>query len=145
MKAIRLYEGDEFFDEILSMIEYVDGSNNYSNNVIDLYVGENRVEAETSCQNEYGSIYSNNDRQELPFSQVMEILDMENNNKTYDIHFNDSNDSNNEGFSYTIEECMLWIESNRNDSSTYFGDYKGGTVSIVCNETGEEVYSEIIR
>lgn len=65
--------------------------------------------------------------------------------KTYDVHFNDANDSNNKGFNNSIEDCMIWIESNRNDNSTYFGDYKGGTVSIVCNETGEEVYSEIIK
>lgn len=65
--------------------------------------------------------------------------------KTYDVVFNDSCDSNSKGFSSTIEECMSWIESNRNDSSTYFGDYRGGTVSVVCNETGEEVYSESIN
>ena len=27
----------------------------------------------------------------------------------------------------------------------YFEDYKGGIVSIVCNETGEEVYSERVK
>lgn len=64
--------------------------------------------------------------------------------KTYDVHFNDSSDSSNKGFSLSIEECKNWIEANKNDKSTYFGDYVGGTVSIVCNETGEEVYSEEI-
>ena len=62
--------------------------------------------------------------------------------KTYYIYFNDSIDSNNKGFSMSLEECKDWIENNRGES--YFNDYKGGTVSIVCNETGETVYEENI-
>lgn len=65
--------------------------------------------------------------------------------KTYDVVFNDASDSNNMGFTSSYEACLSWIEANRNDGSTYFGDYKGGTVSIVCNETGEEAYSEEIK
>lgn len=64
--------------------------------------------------------------------------------KTYDVYFNDENNSNNEGFSSSYEDCMGWIDLNRHDKSTYFGDYRGGTVSIICNETGEEVYTEVI-
>ncbi|MCP4141285.1 MAG: hypothetical protein GY755_13545 [Chloroflexi bacterium] len=60
--------------------------------------------------------------------------------KTYDVHFNDSSDSSNKGFSISIEDCKNWIEFNRSELS----EYAGGTVSIVCNETGEEVYSESI-
>ena len=62
--------------------------------------------------------------------------------KTYDIYFNDANDSNNKGFKLSIEECKSWIDNNRGES--YFEDYQGGTVSIVCNETGETVYEENI-
>lgn len=65
--------------------------------------------------------------------------------KTYDVHFNSSSESNNKGFKLTQEECEGWIEANKNDKSTYFGDYVGGTVSVVCNETGEEVFSEEIK
>lgn len=64
--------------------------------------------------------------------------------KTYDVIFNDSNDSNSKNIHGTIEECMSWIEFNRNDKSTYFGDYSGGTVSVVCDQTGETVYEESI-
>lgn len=64
--------------------------------------------------------------------------------KTYDVYFNDENNSNNEGLYSSYEDCMAWIEFNRHDKSTYFGDYRGGTVSIICNETGEEVYTEVI-
>lgn len=65
--------------------------------------------------------------------------------KTYDVLFNDSNDSNNQGIHGTFEECMNWIEWNRNDKSTYFGDYSGGVVSIICEQTSETVYMEDIR
>ena len=66
------------------------------------------------------------------------------NKLTYDVQFNDDYNSNNKGFNESIEYCMDWINANRNDNSTYFGDYRGGTVSIVCNETGEYVYNENI-
>ena len=63
--------------------------------------------------------------------------------KTYDVHFNDSSDSNNKGFSSSIEECEDWINSNK--GTGYFADYKGGTVSIICNETGETVFEQEIK
>lgn len=65
--------------------------------------------------------------------------------KTYDVHFNDSNDSNSKGFQLSIEECKNYINSHNGTNDSYFGDYKGGTVSIVCNENGETVHEENIR
>lgn len=65
--------------------------------------------------------------------------------RTYDIHFNDSTDSNNKGFTATLDYCKDYIESYNDTSESYFEDYKGGTVSIVCNETGETVFeTEVI-
>lgn len=69
---------------------------------------------------------------------------MEENKRTYDVEFNNDTDSNSKGIHGTYEECMGWIEFNRGDESTYFGDYKGGIVSIVCEQTGEHVYIENI-
>lgn len=63
---------------------------------------------------------------------------------TYDIYFNDDTSSNNKGFKTTLEECKSYIELYNGTNESYFEDYKGGVVSIVCNETEEEVYSEII-
>lgn len=60
--------------------------------------------------------------------------------KTYDVHFNNNENSNNKGFSLTIEECRNYINSNNGTNLSYFPEYRGGTVSIVCNETGETVY-----
>lgn len=64
--------------------------------------------------------------------------------KTYDVHFNDANDSNNKGFKESFDYCKNYIETYNGTNESYFEDYKGGSVSIVCNETGDEVYSEEI-
>ena len=64
---------------------------------------------------------------------------------TYDIVFNDDTDSNNVGGNYTLQEAKDYIEMNNGTDWGYFKDYKGGTVSIYCKETDEEVYSETVR
>ncbi len=64
---------------------------------------------------------------------------------TYDVHFNDSTDSNSKGFQADFNFCKNYIEQNNGTNHSYFEDYKGGTVSIVCNETGETVYEEEVR
>ena len=65
--------------------------------------------------------------------------------KTYDVHFNDSENSNSKGFELTIDQAKDYIESNNGTDESYFADYKGGTVSIVDNETGETIYEEQIN
>ena len=64
---------------------------------------------------------------------------------TYDIYFNDDCDSNNKGMAESLEYCKEYIRENNGTSHSYFADYKGGIVSIVCNETGETVYEEEVR
>ena len=64
---------------------------------------------------------------------------------TYDVVFNDDNASNSKGWHETFEYCKNYIESNNGTNNSYFADYKGGIVSIYCNETEEEVYSEEVR
>ena len=64
---------------------------------------------------------------------------------TYDVYFNDEYDSNNKGMKATLEDCKNYIRYNNGTDHSYFADYKGGIVSIVCNETGETVYKEEVR
>lgn len=64
---------------------------------------------------------------------------------TYDIYFNDEYDSNNKGIAESLEYCKEYIRENNGTGHSYFADYKGGIVSIVCNETGETVYEEEVR
>lgn len=65
--------------------------------------------------------------------------------KTYDVYFSDSTDSANKGFNESFDYCKSYIEGYNGTNESYFEDYKGGSVSIVCNETGEEIYSEDVR
>ena len=64
--------------------------------------------------------------------------------KTYDIHFNNESNSNNKGFKCTLDECMSYIQQHNGSDFSYFADYKGGTVSVVCNETGENVFETAV-
>ena len=64
---------------------------------------------------------------------------------TYDVVFNDDNASNSKGWHDTFEYCKNYIESNNGTNNGYFANYKGGTVSIYCNETDDEVYSQMVK
>ena len=64
---------------------------------------------------------------------------------TYDVVFNDNYDSNNKGFRESFDYCKRYIKGYNGTNESYFEDYKGGTVSIVCNETGETVYEEEVK
>ena len=65
--------------------------------------------------------------------------------KTYDVHFSNNNDSSSKGFEMTIEDAKSYIKSNNGTNNSYFADYKGGTVSVVCNQSGEIVYEEEVK
>ena len=61
---------------------------------------------------------------------------------TYKVVFNDDNDSNDKGFEQTLDYCKNYIATYNGTNESYFADYKGGIVQIVCNETEEVVYEE---
>lgn len=64
---------------------------------------------------------------------------------TYDVVFNDDTASNAMGWEVSEQYCRDYIERSNGTNDGYFEDYKGGVVSIVCNETGEEVYETEVR
>lgn len=64
---------------------------------------------------------------------------------TYNVVFNDDNNSNDKGFEQTLEYCMNYIKAFNGTNHSYFGDYKGGIVQVVCNETGEVVHEEEVE
>lgn len=66
-------------------------------------------------------------------------------NKTYDVVFNDGNASDSKGFRTEARYCRLYIIVNNGTDESQFADYKGGTVSVVCNETGETIYETIVK
>lgn len=57
-------------------------------------------------------------------------------NETFDVVFNDDRDSNSVGVHGTVEDCESYINTRNGDKSSYFGDYEGGTVTIVSDLTG---------
>lgn len=62
--------------------------------------------------------------------------------KTYDIVFNDTENSNNKGFQVSLKEGIEYVKQNNGTSNSYFSDYKGGIVQVVDNESGEVAYEE---
>jgi len=65
---------------------------------------------------------------------------MENSNQTFDIFFNDENNSSNKGFAISLDEAKKYIKMYNGTKESYFEDYKGGVASIVCNETEKTVF-----
>lgn len=61
---------------------------------------------------------------------------------TYDVVFDSDDASNSKGMALTYNEAYRYIKMYNGTSESYWADYKSGTVSIVCNETGETVYEE---
>jgi hypothetical protein len=60
--------------------------------------------------------------------------------KTYNVVFHDDQDSNDKGFKYSKEDAIGYVDSYNGTNESYFEDYKGGTVQVVCNETEEVVH-----
>lgn len=70
---------------------------------------------------------------------LLEELDL----LTYDVVFDDDTDTNGKGFAESFDYCKHWIESEMRSirPDDYFRSYKGGSVSIWCNELEMYVYS----
>jgi hypothetical protein len=45
----------------------------------------------------------------------------------------------------TLEDAKAYINSNNGTNNSYFAVYKGGIVSVVCNQDGETVYAEEVK
>lgn len=65
--------------------------------------------------------------------------------KTYDVVFEDSEKGDSEGFHASLEYCHNYIDMWNGTDHSYFPDYKRGAVQIICNETGDVVYEEDIK
>lgn len=65
--------------------------------------------------------------------------------RSYDVVFQSNDSSNCKGFHTAINECKDYISRYNGTRDSYFSDYIGGIVQIVCNETGEMVYEEEVK
>jgi hypothetical protein len=79
------------------------------------------------------------------------ICDIKTNNtmtttiQTFDVVFNDEKNSNNKGFTESLQYCKDYIALHNGSNDSYFADYKSGIVSIVCNETEETIFESIVK
>ena len=75
-----------------------------------------------------------------------DFLDVcEENSFTYDVYFDDDNNTSGKGWKESYKYCKDYIEMYNGTNEGYFECYKGGIVSIYCNEIDEEVYSERVK
>ena len=74
-----------------------------------------------------------------------EYYDFVTTNCTYDVHFDDENNSNCKGWAISLAECKDYIDSYNGTNESYFADYKDGTVSIYCNELAETVFETEVK
>jgi hypothetical protein len=65
--------------------------------------------------------------------------------RSYDVVFQSDDSSNPKGFDSSFDYCKDYIRMYNGTNESYFEDYKGGTVQIVCNETEEVVYEEEVK
>ena len=65
-----LMEDKNAFDKLASMKNYVDGQNNYETTDISVEQSEEGIYVSTSCRNEYGGNYSNNDEEFISWENV---------------------------------------------------------------------------
>lgn len=64
---------------------------------------------------------------------------------TFDVVFHNQESSNSKGFKLTYQECQDYIDSNMGTDNSYFADYKGGTVCIVCDYNGNIIYQQDVK
>ncbi len=82
----------------------------------------------------------------LSNDQIIEYSKFKESKKlTYDVVFNDDTNSNQKNMNDELDVCHFYIKNYNGTNESYFADYKGGTVSIICNQTGEVVHSEIVK
>ena len=62
--------------------------------------------------------------------------------ETYDIYFKEGNDFANKGFSL---KAIRMAEDMLAERKGYVKDFVGGTISVMCKETKEEVWSKPIE
>lgn len=69
-EVIILYWYEKSFKDIQRLLRHVDGSNNYRQDRMDIEILHKGIIVETVCINDYGTGYSNNDRQFIPYRKL---------------------------------------------------------------------------
>lgn len=115
------------------------------------FLVKNRIEALETAGYEYAEIHPRDfDKDKYYYEYIHCSRDW---NRTYgyavikytfNVVFNDDYDSNDLGMDVDMQDAIEYIKSWNGTEHSYFKDYKTGTVSVVCNETGNTVYHETV-
>jgi hypothetical protein len=62
--------------------------------------------------------------------------------RTFDVIFNDANNTDRKGFAASADYCLQYVTAHNGTNDSYFADYSGGVVQVVCNEDGEVIHEE---
>jgi len=114
------------------------------NNVTE-FINDNNIESKLSVNSDKILLLSDIDANKIENEPKFEWYDFLIRNCTYDVHFDDENNSNCKGWAISLAECKDYIDSYNGTNESYFADYKGGTVSIYCNELAETVYEAEVK
>lgn len=62
---------EELFNKVIDQMVYIEDQNNYEVNAVDLRYLDGQMYAESICVNEYGSVWSNEDYQEIDLDEEL--------------------------------------------------------------------------
>lgn len=133
-----------FADEFIATFGDYDAEPFYIDNVADEDLPD-EILAYEAGDSEYSGTGKRGDYQWYRIKELDIIFGVWGCSYTYDVMFNDDQDTNVKGWCASYDYCRNYIYINNGTNESYFEDYKGGVVSIVCNETEEDVYSEDIK
>lgn len=114
------------------------------NNVTE-FINDNNIECRLSVNADNMLLISDSDANKIENEPKFEWYDFHTTNCTYDVHFDDENNSNCKGWAISLAECKDYIDAYNGTNESYFADYKGGTVSIYCSELDETVYETEVK
>jgi hypothetical protein len=62
--------------------------------------------------------------------------------RTFDVVFNDDHNTSAKGFTASLDYCLRYVTAYNGTNESFFGDYSGGVVQIICNEDGAVIHEE---
>ena len=114
------------------------------NNVTE-FINDNNIDCKLSANGDKILLIYDSDANKIENEPKFEWYDFVIINYTYDVHFDDENNSNCKGWAISLAECKDYIDDYNGTNESYFADYKGGTVSIYCNELDETAYETEVK
>ena len=114
------------------------------NNVTE-FINNNNIDCKLSANGDKILLISDSDANKIENEPKFEWYDFVITNCTYDVHFDDENNSNCKGWAISLAECKDYIDAYNGTNESYFADYKGGTVSIFRHKFEETVYETEVK